>query len=260
MNVLSAAGGDAPAIRSSLRAPRAGEVHVWRLSLAMDGDMRARSISALSKSETRRAAGFHFAGDELRFVVSHGCLRHILAGYTGLDPGALKFVVSEFGKPSLKTAGEGGSIRFNLAHSGDAALVALSSEGEVGVDIESVRRLDDFSPVARRCFSPRERDMLDSCEESEYADMFYTLWTRKEAYIKARGEGMSLDLTRIDVSAAPGILDGRWHIRDLGMYRGCICALAAEGPIARVRILDGALMAVRGEGMHVTAVETSSLL
>jgi 4'-phosphopantetheinyl transferase len=196
--------------------------------------MRARCGSVISNSEKRRASGFHFAGDETRFVVSHGCLRHILAGYAGLEPGELDFMISEFGKPSLRT---GGSIHFNMAHSGEAALVAVSGDREIGVDIECVRNPDDFLQTARRCFSPRELDLLRSVEESQYADMFYTFWTRKEAYIKARGEGMSLDLTAIDVTGSPAVLDGRWHIRDLGMYSGCKCALAADGPIARVRIV-----------------------
>ena len=237
--------------RKTVRLPRAGEVHVWHLSLDVDEDTRVRGMSVLSESEKRRAAGFHLARDEARFVVSHGCLRHILARYTGTEPETLSFVISEFGKPSLKAVREEGSVRFNMAHSGDAALVAVSHDREIGVDIEFVRRLDDFPGVARCCFSPRELDLLRSCGESEYMEMFYAFWTRKEAYVKARGEGMSLDLAGINVTAAPGVLDGRWHIQDLGMYRGCKCALAAEGPITDVRFVEGGALQTGGENPRV---------
>ena len=224
---------------NGLRVPPAGEVEVWRLSLDGDMSLHARCLIVLSEAEKRRAAGFRAAEAGSRFVIAHGYLRHILAGYTGIDPGNLSFIVSEFGKPSLSFAAEGAGIRFNMAHSGDAALVAVSQGREVGVDIESVRRFDDLKVVARRSFSSRELDLLRSCEEDHYDEMFYRLWTRKEAYIKARGGGMSIELTAIDVTDASSSPVSGWPIRDLGMYRGCMCALALEGRITQVRMLDG---------------------
>lgn len=226
-------------IPEGFRVLPAGEVAIWRLSLGADASLRTRCLGMLSESEKRRAARFRSAEAGSRFVVAHGYLRQILAGYAGVDPGDLCFNVSEYGKPSLMIGGKGAGIRFNLAHSEDSALVAVTEGREIGVDIESVRRFDDLPLVARRCFSPREIELLGTCGEDHYAGMFYTIWTRKEAYIKARGEGMSLELTGIDVTDLSSPPGSTWHIRDLGMYRGCMCALALEGRVDRVRILDG---------------------
>jgi len=237
MDLEFRSGGGAPAAGQAFQFPGAGEVHLWLLPL--DAETRVHGECVLSVSESGRAAGFRSPADASRFVISHAYLRRILAGYLRANPGDLLFSVSEFGKPSLPHAEGGPDLRFNMAHSGDAALVAVSAEGQIGVDLEAVRPLDDLYAVARRCFSPRELDLLHSCDEPACTDMFYTFWTRKEAYVKARGNGMSLDLPRIDTSAAPAVLDGRWHVRDIGMYRGCRCALASENPVTRVRMAEG---------------------
>ena len=236
MDALCEPRGTARKRRESLRALPPAEIHVWQIPLGVDDEKRARCEAVLSESEKIRGAAFHRACDRTRFVVSHGCLRHILALYADEEPGELEFVISEFGKPHLRR-GKGG-VRFNMAHSEDVALVAVSGGSEVGVDIESLRKMDDLILVAERCFSPRELSLLRACRGSEEIDLFYTLWTRKEAYIKARGEGMSLDLTAVEIPRAPAVLNGRWHVRDLGVYMGCRCALAADGPMAGVRMLS----------------------
>ena len=211
----------------------AGEVHVWTVPVSGESGTLAHCRSVLSEEERRAADAFRRPEDMRRHVVAHGSLRFILAGYTGREPEALGFIRTEFGKPSLEN---GGSVRFNIAHSGDGVLVAVARGREIGVDMEYVKHQDDLPMIAARCFSVREIGLLRSCESSRYAETFYMLWARKEAYIKARGEGMSLDLTNIDIAEAPAVLDGRWHLVDIGSYRGCACALAADGPIDRVRV------------------------
>jgi 4'-phosphopantetheinyl transferase len=232
--------GYATASRGELPDLSSGEIHVWRIPLESGADPLSRWGNMLSESERKKTGSFRNSGDGARHAAAHGWLRRILAAYTGLQARELEFMETEFGKPFLKN--NRGGIRFNMSHSGGGALVAVSRGRDVGVDMEFVTPAGDLERLAGQCFSPREIDLIRSSEDRLRTGMFYAIWTRKEAYIKARGEGMSLLLNGIDCAAVPAVLDARWHVIDLGEWGGSMCALASDGPAGRVRFIGSELL------------------
>ena len=207
------------------------EVHVWHAR--MDGtDFRA----LLSADELARAARFHFSRDRDRFVFFHGVLRTILGRQLGAAPAALRFETAPGGKPYLP----GSPLRFNVSHSRDDVLIAAAWEREVGIDIEFLRADVAVSGIAERFFSPGECAALAALPPEDRVRGFFTCWTRKEAYLKARGSGLALPLARFEVTVAPGeapaLLDApegaaevaRWKMADVPVPDG-FAALVAEG-------------------------------
>ena len=175
------------------------EVHVWQAALDV-GSARLADLSALlSEDELRRAARFHFPLDRDRWIAAHGLLRVILGRYVATAPAALRFELGTYGKPKLIDE----VLGFNLSHSGDQALIAVTKQGEVGVDIERLR--SDFSPeeMAANVFSPQERADLHSLPSDIRHHAFLTLWTGKEAYVKARGDGLSFPLSQLTLRLDP---------------------------------------------------------
>jgi 4'-phosphopantetheinyl transferase len=196
---------------------------VWYVPLEGDSRSVARYEGSLSDEERKRAGEFRFERDALRYLIAHGALRAILAEYAGVGARHLEFSVSPAGKPSLAVPGAG--IHFNLTHSGDLALLAVSRGGDVGVDVEKIVAGEDLPLIARRCFCRAELAHLEAAPPALYAEEFYTLWTRKEAYVKGKGDGLSAELTGIDVSASPSRPGGDWLVRDVDVppeYRGAI--------------------------------------
>jgi 4'-phosphopantetheinyl transferase len=195
----------------------------------------------LSADEAQRAARYGFARDRRRFVVARATLRILLGRYLNLEPGRVRFCYGTHGKPALDALQCEGDLRFSLAHSEDLALYAIASGREVGVDLEWVRPLADLRQIAETFFSARERAALFELEPAHRPEAFYACWTRKEAYLKARGEGLALPLDQFDVSLAPGEparLLGvrgdprerqRWSLHALAPAAGCVAALAVEG-------------------------------
>jgi 4'-phosphopantetheinyl transferase len=177
-------------------------VHLWRASLSAEPDERQRLWQTLASDEQARAERFLFAEHRERFTVARGMLREVLARYLGLRPGEVRFRYGPHGRPEL--LGATSPLRFNLSHSGDAALLAICTAHDIGVDIEQVR--PDFASleVARRFFSRLEVQALQALDEEVRCDAFFRCWTRKEAYIKARGEGLFMALDSFDVSLEPG--------------------------------------------------------
>ena len=169
-------------------------------------------------------------------MVAHATLRHILAGYLGVAPADLVFVTSGHGKPSLTPS----ALRFNLSHSHGIGLCAVTLGREVGVDVEGIRPLDDLEDLAERVFSARERAALHSLAGTERVSGFFTAWARKEAFIKALGEGLSHPLDRFDVTLTPGAparverVDGdalaaaRWSLFPVTIDPGYAAAVAVE--------------------------------
>jgi 4'-phosphopantetheinyl transferase len=224
-----------PPLHCGESLPETGEVHVWRASLSPEGTALSVYESGLSGVERERAAKFHSRADAEKFIAAHGALRVILGAYAGMQPRELMFSRSAFGKPSLMNEEEAcTAIRFNMADSGDVALVAVSRGREIGVDIECMKVREDLSETALRCFCGAEMDLFRAAPPERRADVFYTFWSRKEAYIKARGEGMSLGLTNIDVSLPHALLDRRWTLEDLTVDPGYRGAVVLEGSISRV--------------------------
>jgi 4'-phosphopantetheinyl transferase len=228
----------APPTRLTLSS---AEVHVWRAPLDSDVSCVERLQGTLSADELHRAARFHFPRDRRRFIVARGVLRDILGRYLGVHPSELCFRYSSYGKPALRHVADGQELRFNVSHSHELALFAVTHMGEVGIDIEYMRTDFTCERIAERFFSPHERACLRALPAGVKHEAFFSCWTRKEAYIKAHGEGLSLPLDQFDVSLAPGepaaLLAtrsdpqeaSRWSMRAFTPAPGYVAALAVEG-------------------------------
>jgi 4'-phosphopantetheinyl transferase len=177
------------------------DLHVWSVQLDAAPELVGRLAQQLSIDEIDRAGRFRFARDCKRFVVARAVLRCLLGRYTGRSPKAIEFAYGPFGKPLLAQANR--PLQFNLAHSGDLAVYAVALDDPVGVDVEIEKGRLDAESLARRFFSPRERAILESVAERERTHAFFTCWTRKEAFLKARGTGLTQPLDGFDVSLAP---------------------------------------------------------
>ena len=215
-------------------------VHVWCASLAPPGEAVREYRSLLSAEEGARADRFRFDVHRRQFVVARGVLRTLLGRYLGTDPRGVEFGYASHGKPFLggRFAGEG--LHFNVSHSGEMALYAFCRGREVGVDVELVHPMDDAETIAERFFSAAENAAFHSVPAELKEEAFFTCWTRKEAYIKGIGEGLSLPLHEFDVSLVPGepacLLGAvdreqalRWTLRELDPAPGYVAALVAEG-------------------------------
>lgn len=190
---------DEVALHASFRPESAGgvplgprEVHVWAVPLHGDPEPFA---ALLSKAENARLERFRFADHRRRYQIGHGALRAILGGYLGKHPVDLDFVAGPKGKPYLAGAGP----YFNLSHSGKLALIGVSAT-ELGVDCEKMRHLESLDEIARKHFSESEFGALEALDGDRKQLAFYRCWTRKEAYLKAVGEGLSMPLDTFDVS------------------------------------------------------------
>lgn len=220
---------------------RAGEVHVWAVPLHGDPE---RLGAVLSAAERQRLQRFHFADHRRRYQIGHGALRTILAGYLRVEPAAIEFRQGPRGKPYLAGAGP----FFNLSHSGKLALIGVATS-ELGLDVEKVRHLESLTEIARKHFSPSEFEALDALQGEQRELAFYRCWTRKEAYIKALGEGLSMPLDTFDVSLCetPQFLacrDGRedpahWSLLDVSPgpeFVGALAIRARDVTVQRFRL------------------------
>jgi 4'-phosphopantetheinyl transferase len=181
-----------------------GEIHVWRVSLAQTESCLQSLQQTLSTDERTKADRFRFPKDRSQFIVSRGALRAILSRYLNISSHILRFDYNPYGKPSLIVAQGGNTLRFNLSHSRGMALIAITKNRDIGVDIEGINPNFSCLEIAEKFFSPLENSVLRSLPEHLQATAFFTCWTRKEAYIKAVGKGLSIPLNQFDVSLAPG--------------------------------------------------------
>jgi len=215
-----------------------GEVHFWAVPLTGDPD---RLVRLLSPAELQRAERHRFLDHRRRYAIGHDQLRALLGGYAGLDPTRLTFRAGPRGKPYLEQPHD---LYFNLSHSGQLALVAVS-RSEVGVDLEKVRHLESLLEIARRHFSAMEFAALEKALEEARLELFYRCWTRKEAYIKAVGEGLGMSLDGFDVSLddTPRLLAFRdggsrpedWEILDATPCDGYAAAVVLRGSSHRLQ-------------------------
>jgi len=210
------------------------QADIWRIALDLSPATVKRLESSLSVDERERAARFRVPGGRERYIVAHGCMRQILARYLNSDPKQLCFSTNEYGKPAL----EDNKLEFNLSHSGDFALVAVTRGAKIGVDVERIRPDVEFIKIASRFFSPREVNELMALPPQSHQTAFFNCWSRKEAYIKAQGFGLSLPLDSFDVSLdGPAILRAtrpdpteaaRWTLLDLQVEAGYTAAVAVK--------------------------------
>ncbi|MEO5702642.1 MAG: 4'-phosphopantetheinyl transferase superfamily protein [Gammaproteobacteria bacterium] len=215
------------------------EIHLWRMDLnhAYKYDLQ----KLLSVDEITRSERFHFSIDRKHFMVARGLLRLILGRYLNRPPNELQFLYNAYGKPALADQFGGTNLRFNVSHSNGLALYAITTGREVGVDVEYMRPLLPNDRIGEQFFSPREITVLHSLPPQGQQTAFYAGWTRKEAYIKAVGKGLSLDLDQFDVELRPhmpaALLSvkgdpreaARWTLQEVVPAPGYAGAIAAEG-------------------------------
>ena len=164
----------------------------------------AALVALLTRDERQRAARITFERDRRRFIAARALLRQLLGARLGAAAESIELVYNAYGKPALARRPGAPDLRFNLSHCGDVAVYGFAEAREVGVDVEAVRALEDADAIAARCFSKSEYKAYRALPERERPLGFFYCWTRKEAFIKARGSGLSQPLDGFDVSLAPG--------------------------------------------------------
>jgi 4'-phosphopantetheinyl transferase len=232
-----------PQCRAAEWFPDAWGVQVWQAWLGEDAASDDAALaSMLSDDEVRRANQFVFAKDRRRFLRCRAALRLALAWALDASPSCLEFAYGPQGKPELASLSESG-LKFNVAHSGDWALVAVARKRRVGIDVEQIRPALSRE-IAWRNFAPREAAALETLPPEEFDETFFRCWTRKEAYLKALGCGLSLPLDSFEVSlaAAPAAIlwsrddpevQTRWRMAELRPAAGYVAALVVEAALPR---------------------------
>lgn len=180
-----------------------GEVHFRLVPLIQPLRVIEELAMLLTPDESERAARFHFDRDRNRFIVARGSLRQMLGHYVGAPADSIRFSYGPFGKPYLAAGAGQRKLEFSLSHSGDWALAGFALGRGIGVDLEQVRTMDDYRGVAESTFAPVETRALLALPEAQHIDGFFNCWTRKEAYAKALGQGLSVDLLSYIVSVEP---------------------------------------------------------
>ncbi|HVM59915.1 MAG TPA: 4'-phosphopantetheinyl transferase superfamily protein [Verrucomicrobiae bacterium] len=190
---------------SRARPPNLGnaEAHLWVAVVDTVAGNLPRFPSTLSTDERERAAQFLKDADRRRYMAARALLRHLLGAYAGADPGQLRFTYDAAGKPGLAADAPHGSVNFSVSHSGDLALFGFARQHRIGVDIERIRPDIDVRHLAERFFSKNEFGKLNGLPADQQRDAFFRCWTRKEAYLKARGGGIAHGLDRFEVTLGP---------------------------------------------------------
>jgi len=216
------------------------EIHVWRAGLDQPPSAVESLLQILSPDERSRAGRFYFQKDRDHYIVARGVIRKLLGQYLGAEPERLRFCYNSYGKPALAPEIGGDSLKFNVSHSHGLATFAVTRGWELGVDLELIR--PDFATmeIAEHFFSRWEIEALRALPPEARAQAFFNCWTRKEAYVKARGQGLSLPLDQFAVSLAPGEpaallhVEGdpeearRWSLRELHLDPGYAGAIAVR--------------------------------
>lgn len=221
-----------------------GEVHLWLVSIAEKEAQLDDLRGILSSEELKRAERFHFEKDKKRYVVARGMLREILSQYCPFGPEEHQFRYNQYGKPYLIGSDW---LCFNISHSEDKVLYGLTQNREIGIDIEYVKPFENAHHIVERFFSDYEKDQFRSVPDHLKNRAFFSCWTRKEAYIKALGKGMSLPLDEFSVYFIPDkpacLLEtkhdirekDRWTIQEINVGEGYIAAVIVQGRNVRFR-------------------------
>jgi len=219
----------------------AGEIQLWSARLDLSPRRVETLATVLSDEERQRAARYRFPRHRRRFEVSWSLTRSLLGAFLRMPPGGIELRYGPKGKPALDQDGQ--KLEFNLSHSGEHLVVALRLGRQLGVDVERLRPVQEARSIARRFFSPGEVESLEALPTEDYMRGFFNCWTRKEALIKAVGEGVFVSLDRFDVSLMPNeparllSLDGgtagaaTWSLFHLEPASGVIGALATDEPL-----------------------------
>jgi 4'-phosphopantetheinyl transferase len=180
------------------------EIHVWSASLAQPTDLAASFSSVLSLDEKARAERFYFERDRIHFVLGRGLLRKILGGYLGMEPAWIEFSYGPYGKPALKTGDSNHTLQFNLAHSKGLALLAFCWNRPLGIDLEHVRPMASEDDFAAQVFSASESALIASLTGEQKRQAFFKIWTCKEAFFKASGDGLTKPIDQAEIALDAG--------------------------------------------------------
>lgn len=225
-----------------------GELHVWRANLERPEAERAQFWAWLSAEERERAGRFRLENGRFHYIVGRGLLRQLLGSYLGVPPHSLRFASGPNGKPHLTDYAQ---FSFNVAHGQGRLLLGFCREADLGVDIEQIRLPQRADRVAQRFFAPAEYAVFAAAPPEQQAEVFFNCWTRKEAYIKATGEGLACPLHTFEVSLAVGEtavlrsirgsaeLAAAWSLYSLAPYPGYRGAALVAGRGWQVVCYDG---------------------
>jgi 4'-phosphopantetheinyl transferase len=226
-------------------------IHVWRYTLDISLSQKEDFLRILSQDEIERAKKFYFEKDRNRFIAARCIMRTILGLYLNENPDQVKFGYTYFGKPVLQSESYFQNLHFNLSHSENLALLAISCEGNVGIDIEQIRYYLDIEALASRFFSKEEISVLEKMDAEKKMEVFFQLWTRKEAFLKAMGKGLSFPMEHCDVSSAnnsnfsPVIIpitdisdQSNWYVMDLEPAKEYMAAIASDRPNMLISLWD----------------------
>lgn len=216
------------------------EVHIWRSSLDRLPEEVEGLAQTLSADERRRAERFYFEQDSQRFIVARGFLRTILSNYLDIPAACLQFDYGHRGKPAIAET----QLRFNLSHSKDLALYAITRDRDLGVDLEFIRPMNEAGQIAKRYFSRRENDIFQALSPSQKPAGFFHHWTRKEAYLKAVGDGLAANNDDFDATVATEELIEsdraiRWFLRSFAPAPNYLATVAVEGNGWDIVYLEG---------------------
>lgn len=197
-------------------------IHIWQVSLDPLQHRLDRLQEILAEDEQARAARFRFDIDRERFIIARGCLRHILSSYVGVAPETLRFTYGSHGKPVLADLPAAQSIHFNVSHSYEIALYAITSDWPVGIDVEHIHAVE-WRELAKHVFSANEQLTLQQIPSPLQQEAFFKGWTRKEAFVKALGQGLSIPLDQFDVALHPqepaAILNIAWNPEETAQWQ-----------------------------------------
>ncbi|MDE3092051.1 MAG: 4'-phosphopantetheinyl transferase superfamily protein, partial [Chloroflexota bacterium] len=221
---------------SNLQRPGKDEIHVWRASLDLPAIDLRQLQQTLTEDESNRAARFYFQKDREHYIACRGLLRVILSRYLDVAPGEIRFCYGHYGKPELASSMRRQDLSFNVSHSHGLALVAIAAERKIGVDIEYIRLGVEIESIAERFFAPNEKAVIRTLTGYQQRETFYNCWTRKEAFLKACGDGMTCPLDQFEVSVAPGVpaalisarddpQAARWSLQELGVADGYVATV-----------------------------------
>ena len=217
------------------------QVDIWTISLVQSEMVINNLFWLLSDEEKEKLIRFHFPQDRHRFIICHGAVRQIVSQYLAVEPDQVIFYENQFGKPIFRNELGEIAIQFNLSHSEDLAVLALTPIRNIGVDIEFIHPFTDYLKLAATYFSPEEIVYIDSLSENIKLNAFYKLWTRKEAFLKAIGKGLSFPLNDFSMMGPPSFefrkvklswrsaLAGYWYFIDLQIEEGYSSTLVIEG-------------------------------
>jgi 4'-phosphopantetheinyl transferase len=209
------------------------DVHIWRINLNSDELQLQFFRETLSSDEIARAERFYFPEHRQRFMAGRGTLRAILGQYLDIAPKQVEFEYQPRGKPLLAAKFADKGLLFNLSHSQDLALLGISYQNQIGVDLEYIRTMSDLEGLAKRFFSAREYEYLRLLSLAQQQQIFFRYWTCKEAYLKATGDGL-VQLEEIEIDLTPNqpsklLVSGDWSLRELTPADNFAAAVVVAG-------------------------------